>query len=102
MGYLNDNLPARAPHIVECPKLYTLVLRVRHRPKFQALIAAETDDTIGKIIRGVVPDPEDWQYAGRLGAPPGFVEFRFHVESQRERARQELQFKGYYTETLNE
>ncbi len=105
MGYLSDNLPQRRDQIVECPALYKLVLRVRHRSKFRAMITAESDDTIGKIIRSVVPDVEDWQYGGgRLpgGVPKGFVEFRFHLASQRARAREELRFKGYYTETLDE
>lgn len=105
MGYLNDNLPQRRDQIVECPKLYRLVLRVRHRDGLAALIAGETDDTIGKIIRSVVPDPEDWQYGGgRLpgGVPKGFTEFRFHLDSQRSRAQEELRFLGYYTETLDQ
>jgi hypothetical protein len=105
MGYLSDNLPQRRDQIVECQKLYTLVLRVRHRSKFHALSAGETDDTIGKIIRSVVLDPEDWQYGGgRLpgGVPQGFVEFRFHLANQRSRAQEELRFKGYYTEILDE
>lgn len=99
MGYLIDNLPPRKDQIVECPKLYKLILKVKHRSKFFAMIAAETDDTIGKIIRSVVPDPEDWQYSGRR---KGFVEFRFHIPSQRSRAREELRFKGYYTEIAEE
>lgn len=102
MGYLLDNLPPRRDQIVECPALYPLVLRVRHRSDFMAMVAAETDDTIGAIIRSVVPDPEDWQYAGRMGAPKGFVEFRFHIPSQRARAQEELRFKGYYTELRDE
>ena len=105
MGYLNDNLPQRRDQIVECTRLYTLVLRVRHRTPFQAMIAGETDDTIGKIIRSVVPDPEDWQYGGgRLpgAVPQGFTEFRFHIPSQRTRAQEELRFKGYYSETVDE
>jgi hypothetical protein len=103
MGYLSDNLPQRRDQIVECPKLYTLILRVRHRPESQALIAAESDGSIGKIIRSVVPDPEDWQYGGgRLpGIPKGFIEYRFHIPSQRTRAQEELRFNGYYTEILN-
>ncbi len=103
MGYLSNNLPQRLDQIVECPALYKLVLHVRHRSEFHALIAGETDDTIGKIIRSVVPDPEDWQYgAGRLVGPKGFVEFRFHIPSHRSRAQEELRFKGYYTETVDE
>lgn len=105
MGYLSDNLPQRRDQIVECTELYKLVLRVRHRDEFQAMIAAETDDTIGKIIREVVPDPEDWQYGGgRLptGVPKGFTEFRFHIPSHRSRAQEELRFRGYYTETIDE
>lgn len=104
MGYLNDNLPQRLDQIVECQELYKLVLRVRHRASFQALIAAETEDTIGKIIRSVVPDPEDWQFGGgRLPAvPKGFTEFRFHIPGQRSRAQEELRFNGYYTEILDE
>jgi hypothetical protein len=100
MGYLSDNLPQRKEQIVECPKLYTLVLRVRRRSPFHAMIAGETEDSIGKIIRGVVPDPEDWQFGGSFGTD--FAEFRFHLTNQRERARQELLFKGYYTELVNE
>jgi len=104
VGYLNDNLPLRRDQIVECQELYKLVLHVRHRPPKQALSAGEHDGTIGKIIRSVVPDPEDWQYGGgRLPAvPKGFIEFRFHLDSQRSRAREELRFKGYYTETIDE
>lgn len=104
MGYLSDNVPRRRDQIVECPRLYTLVLHVRHRDPFYAMIAGETDGTIGKIIRSVVPDPEDWQYGGgRLpGTPKGFVEFRFHNPSHRSRAVEELRFKGYYTETVDE
>ncbi|MGD9725807.1 MAG: hypothetical protein AB7L09_00215 [Nitrospira sp.] len=104
MGYLDDKLPQRRDQIVECPALYKLVLRVRHRDPFQALIAAETEDTIGKIIRSVVPDPEDWQFgAGRLPAvPKGFTEFRFWNSSHRSRAREELRFSGYYTELIDE
>ena len=102
MGYLSDNIPHKKIQIVECPKLYTLVLRVKHRSKYYAMIAGETDDTIGKIIRSVVPDPEDWQYGGgRLSGPPGFVEFRFHIDGQRSRAQEELRYKGYYTEIEN-
>ena len=105
MGYLNDNLPQRLDQIVECPALYKLVLHVKHRSKVHARAAAETDDTIGKIIRSVVPDPEDWQFGGgRLpgGVPKGFVEFRFHIPGQRSRAQEELRFKGYFTETRDE
>jgi len=105
VGYLDDKLPQRKDQIVECPKLYTLVLRVRHRPPAEALIAAETEDTIGKIIRLVVPDPEDWQFgAGRLSGavPRGFTEFRFHNPSQRSRAQEELRFNNYYTETMDQ
>lgn len=99
MGYLADNLPQRKDQFVECQKLYKLILKVKHRSKFYALIAGETDDTIAAIVRGVVPDIEDWQFAGRRH---GFVEFRFHVPSQRSRAREELRFKGYYTELKDE
>lgn len=104
MGYLEDNLPQRRDQIVECPELYKLVLRVRHRDPFPALIAGETEDTIGKIIRSVVPDPGDWQFgAGRLPAvPKGFTEFRFWNPSHRSRAQEELRFNGYYTETRDE
>lgn len=105
MGHLSDNLPQRRDQIVECPALYKMVLRVRHRDRFGAIIAAESDESIGKIIRSVVPDIEEWQYGGgRLpgGVPKGFVEFRFHLASQRDRAREELRFKGYYTETVDE
>lgn len=99
MGYLDENLPQRKDQIVECPRLYKLILKVKHRSAFYAMVAAETDDTIGKIIRSVIPDPEDWQYAGRRN---GFVEFRFHIPSQRSRAQEELRFKGYYTELKDE
>jgi hypothetical protein len=99
VGYLLDNLPPKKDQIVECPKLYTLVLKVKHRSDYFAMIAGETDDTIGKIIRSVVPDPEDWQYSGRYR---GFVDFRFHIPGQRSRAQEELRFKGYYTETKDE
>ena len=105
MGYLSDNLPQRQDQIVECPALYKLVLRVRHRSVIHALSAAETDDSIAKIVRSVVPDPEDWQFGGGRkfsGVLKGFVEFRFHIPSQRSRAREELRFKGYYTETVDE
>jgi len=105
VGYLADNLPLRRDQVVECPKLYTLVLRVRHRSTAHAQIAAETDDSIGKIVRSVVPDPEDWQFGGGRkfsGVLNGFVEFRFHLASQRSRAQEELRFKGYYTETKDE
>lgn len=100
MGYLEDNLPLRKEQIVECQKLYKLVLRVRRRSKLHALIAGETEDSIGKIIRLVVPDPEDWQFGGSFGSD--FAEFRFHLEGQRSRALEELRFKGYYTETVDE
>jgi hypothetical protein len=96
MGYLNDNLPQRKDQVVECPKLYTLVLRVKHRDYVDAIAADERDDTIGAIIRGVVPDITDWQYQGRRN---GFVEFGFHVQSQLARAQEEFTFNGYYTET---
>jgi hypothetical protein len=105
VGYLDDKLPQRKDQIVECPKLYTLVLRVRHRDPFHAMIAAETEDTIGKIIRLVVPDPEDWQFgAGRLpgAVPKGFTEFRFHNPSHRSRAQEELRFNGYHTEIVDQ
>jgi hypothetical protein len=104
VGYLDDKLPQRADQIVDCTELYTLVLRVRHRNKFYAMIAGETDDSIGKIIRSAVPDPEDWQYGGgRLpSVPSGFVEFRFHNASHRSKAQEALRFKGYYTETVNQ
>ena len=100
MGYLDDKLPQRKEQIVECPKLYVLVLRVRRRNEYHAMIAGETEDSIGVIIKSVVPDPEDWQFAGSFGTD--FVEFRFHMASQRERARQELIFNGYYTELRDE
>ena len=99
MGYLSDNLPPRREQIVECPALYKLILRVRHRPPYFAQIAAETDLTISLIVKSVVPDVEDWQYSGRR---KGFDEFRFHIPSQRARAREELRFKGYYTEIFDE
>jgi hypothetical protein len=104
MGYLSDNLPQRKDQIVECPALYKLVLRVRHRSKRMAQIAGETDDSIGKIIRSVIPDIEEWQYGGgRLpSVPRGFVEFRFHLAGDRSRAQEELRFKGYYTELIDE
>jgi len=95
MGYLYDNLPQRKDQVVECPRLYKLVLRVRHRPPFLALEAAETDDSIAHIVLSVVPDVEDWQFQGRRN---GFVEFGFHIPSQRARAKEELMFKGYYVE----
>lgn len=100
MGYLDDKLPQRKNQTVECQKLYVLVLRVRRRTPFHALIAGETEDSIGAIIRSVVPDPEDWQFAGSFGTD--FVEFRFHLANQRERARQELLFNGYYIELRDE
>ena len=112
MGYLSDNLPDPWNQIGECPELYKLLLRVRHRSAPHALSAAETDDTIGKIIRTVVPDSEDWQFSGGrgpsvggrsfAGALKGFVEFRFHNDSHRSRAIEELRFNGYYTETVDE
>jgi hypothetical protein len=105
VGWLSDNLPPRRDQIVECPALYKFVLRVRHRDGLRAIIAAESDDSIGKIIRTVVPDVEEWQYGGgRLpgGVPKGFTEFRFHLASQRNRALEELRFMGYYTETVDE
>jgi hypothetical protein len=95
MGYLDDNLPQRKDQVVECPKLYTLILRVRARPPFEAMVAGESDDTIGHIVASVVPDVQDWQFIGRR---EGFVEFAFHIPSQRDRARQELIFNSYYTE----
>lgn len=96
MGYLYDNLPPRKQQIVECGRLYKLVLRVRHRRPFEAMVAGETDGTISMIVKGVVPDVEEWQYAGRGN---GFDYFRFHLPSDRSRAREELRFRGYYTET---
>lgn len=99
MGYLSDNLPPRKRQIVECAKLYKLVLRVRHRPPFDELVAAENDGTISMIVKNVVPDVEDWQYAGRY---KGFDHFRFHIPSHRSRAQEELKFRGFYTETADE
>lgn len=95
MGYLDDNLPQRKEQVVECPKLYQLVLKVKHRSPVEAQAAGESDDTIARIVASVVPDPEDWQFQGRR---KGFVEFGFHIPSQRDRAREEFTFKGYYTE----
>lgn len=99
MGYLYDNLPHRKRQFVECSRLYKLVLRVRHREPFDELMAAESDGTISLIVKSVVPDVEDWQYAGR---GKGFDHFRFHIPSQRSRAQEELRFMGYYTETVDE
>lgn len=95
MGYLDDNLPQRKDQIVECPRLYHLILRVRPRPPLEALEARESDDSIAHIVVGVVPDVQDWQFIGRRN---GFVEFAFHIPSQRDRARQELLFNNYFTE----
>lgn len=99
MGYLFDNLPPRKRQIVECTKLYKLVLRVRHRNPVEAQAAAETDGTISMIVKGVIPDVEEWQYAGRA---KGFDNFRFHLPSDRSRAREEFKFRGYYTEVYDE
>lgn len=95
MGYLDDNLPQRKDQVVECQKLYPLVLKVKHRNFTDAIAANERDDTIAHIVLSVVPDVEDWQFQGRRN---GFVYFGFHIPSQRARAQEEFTFRGYYTE----
>jgi hypothetical protein len=95
MTYLDENLPCRKEQIVSCHELYTLILRVRHRPRKEAITARETDNSIAQIITSVVPQVEDWQFRGRRN---GFVEFGFHILHQRFRAQEELTFRGYHTE----
>lgn len=99
MGYLLDNLPARKQQIVECPELYKLGLRVRRRPPREALAAAESDLSVSLIIKEVIPDVEEWQYAGTRR---GFFVFLFHLDSDRNRAKEELIFRGHEVELFIE
>jgi len=60
VGYLKDNTPP-GKYWVICPEIYPYRLIVR--PKFAK------DDALCLIVKGVLPDVEDWQFSGRRYQP---------------------------------
>jgi hypothetical protein len=92
VGYLYDNLPPEG--IVECVDLYPyiLVVTIPSGDPFGGI----DEDTIGQIIQEVVPDVEEFQFAGVI---PTEATFRFHHLSDRTAAADLLRSMGYTSRT---
>jgi hypothetical protein len=56
VGYLSDNIPAGANHVI-CQDLYQF--RIFIEPKFAS------DFKLASIVKDEIPDVEEWQFSGR-------------------------------------
>ena len=93
MGYLQDNLPYGVS-VADCPGLYQYALVVEWVVN-DPFTSPKIVDRIGLLVKGVLPDVEDWQFSVIKERENG-VKLRFKDEGSRILARNKLAVNGEF------
>lgn len=99
MGYLQDNLPYGVS-IADCPDLYPYELVVAWVVN-DPFTAPSIVDRIGLLVKGVLPDVEDWQFSV-IKSRENRVKLRFKDEGSRTLARNKLAVNGEFEFYINQ
>lgn len=99
MSYLDRYLRHNRGQVVSCNDLYVFLLKVKHQKTLiQQITIAENDLSISLIVKGILPDVDDWQYAGENN---GYYLFRFHNPAHRTLVAAQFSYLGYPTISRN-